>query len=219
MSNLKKYLPAAQIGFILAASVLVFSFVSASREGEARRRCAPLCALKPVYAGADKLAPPFTLKDMQGRDVSLSDYRGRVVVLNFWTKTCAACLDEMPSLAELTKVLSSRGDVAVLAVATDDGPAAVADTLKSVLRDPPPFTVLFDPSSSVVGDKYGTNKSPETWIIDQNGIVRARFDGARDWTSATVVELIEQIHAGGYCAVEIHDTQVTGEAASACEGA
>ena len=119
---------------------------------------------------------------MKGRDVKMSDYRGKVVVLNFWTRTCGPCLKEMPSIAELAKMLEPMKDVVVLAVSIDDGPDDVKDTLTGVLREPPPFSILFDPDGrNVVYGKFGTRLFPETWIIDKRGVVRARFDGGRDW--------------------------------------
>src|SRR5262249_40151296 len=110
----------AHLAFVAGAAVLVYSFVNVAREGGARQPCRPMCIVHPDYAGADRRAPDFTLKGMKGETVSLSSYRGKVVILNFWTKTCGPCLEEMPELSELTKILKSRDDVAVLAVSTDE---------------------------------------------------------------------------------------------------
>jgi len=205
--------------FVAAAAVLVYSFVNVAREGESRRQCSATCILHPDYAGADKKAPDFKLKGMAGEDVSLSSYRGKVVVLNFWTKTCGPCLKEMPEIADLTRILASRSDVVVLAVSTDDGPAAVKDTLKGILNeDKPPFTVLFDPEADVVMGKYGTHLFPETWIIDQRGVIRARFDGERHWSDAAVVEYVDGLRAGGFCKIEVKEGEPVGsEGKRICE--
>ncbi|WP_394844432.1 TlpA family protein disulfide reductase [Pendulispora brunnea] len=209
---------AAYVGFVLAAGVLVYSFVSVAREGETRRRCAPMCLLHPEYAATNRRAPDFSLKDMKGETVSLSQFRGKTVVLNFWTKTCGPCLEELPSIADLTKILRERSnDVVVLTVSVDQGPADVEDTLKAVLHDPPPFPILFDPDNEIVAGKYGTNLFPETWVIDPRGIIRARFDGKRNWSSSAVVELVDQLRAGGYCPMEVHDGRPNGEGAKVCE--
>ena len=209
----------AHLLFVAAAAVAVYSFVNVAREGETRRQCGATCLLHPDYAGADRKAPDFKLKGMRGETVSLSSYRGKVVVLNFWTKTCGPCLEEMPEIADLTRILSTRSDVAVLAVSTDEGPDAVRDTLKSVLReDNPPFPVLFDPEADVVMGKYGTHLFPETWIIDKRGVIRARFDGARKWSDAAVVEMVEQIRNDGFCKVEVKEGQPLGaESKRLCE--
>jgi len=207
----------AYVGFVVAAGVLVYSFVSVAREGETRRRCAPTCLLRPEYAAANRTAPDFALKDMKGENVSLSSYRGKVVVLNFWTKTCGPCLEELPSLAELARILRDRSDVVVLTVSVDQGPADVQDTLRAVLREPPPFPVLFDPESDIVAGKYGTHLFPETWIVDPRGVIRARFDGKRNWSSSAVVELVDQLRAGGYCPMEVHDGRQNGDGAKVCD--
>ena len=207
----------AYVGFVLAAGVLVYSFVSVAREGETRRRCAPMCLLHPEYAATNRRAPDFALKDMSGQSVSLSSFRGKVVVLNFWTKTCGPCLEELPSLADLARILRERSDVVVLTVSVDQGPEDVQDTLRAVLREPPPFPVLFDSENEIVAGKYGTHLFPETWVIDPRGIIRARFDGKQNWSSSAVVELVDQLRAGGYCPMEIRDGHPNGEGAKVCE--
>jgi peroxiredoxin len=207
----------ANLAFIAAAATIVYSFVKVVQEGELRRRCSPSCLLHPDYAGADRRVPTFTLKDMKGESVALESYRGKVIVLNFWTKTCGPCLEEMPGIADLTRILASRKDVALLTVSTDDGPDDVRDTLKSILREDPPFPVLFDPESSVVKGRFGTSLFPETWLIDKRGVIRARFDGAREWSNATVVELVDQLRQGGYCPMEVKEGQVQGDGARICE--
>jgi peroxiredoxin len=211
------YAPVAHLAFVAVAAVGVYSFVSVSKEGETRRRCAPTCLLRPSYAGYEKKAPSFTLKDIKGNDVSLESYRGRVVVLNFWTKTCGPCMEEMPDIAELTRILAPRRDVAVLTVSTDETAEDAASTIKAVLREEAPFPVLMDPESQVVTGKFGTSLYPETWIIDKSGVIRARFDGAREWSSSAVVQLVDQIRGGGYCPATAENGRFVGEGARICD--
>jgi peroxiredoxin len=206
-----------QIAFVLVASLLVYCFVGVTKEGETRRVCSAPCLLHPDYMGAERRAPNFALKDLRGNTVRLDELRGKVVVLNFWSKTCGPCLEEMPELAELTKIVRDRPDVAVVAVSVDEGPEDVRPTLKTVLREDPPFAVLFDPDSKVVGDKYGTHLYPETWFIDKGGVIRARFDGAREWNSALVVNYIDALRQGDYCAVKIDGASLGGRAAKICD--
>jgi thiol-disulfide isomerase/thioredoxin len=204
MASLRTTLGSAlQLAFVAGAAILVYSFVATARESETRRKCSAICLLQPSYAGAERTLPRFELKDLQGHTRQSSDWAGKVVVLNLWTKTCGPCLEEMPAFAQLAKVLKSRKDVVVAAVSTDDEPREVADTLKSILREPPVFETLIDPDAKVVTGKFGTDLFPETWIIDREGIVRARFDGARDWSDAAVVEVVDEIRAGTYCPLSI----------------
>src|SRR5580704_4782339 len=162
---------AAQLTFVVVAALFAYGFVSVSKEGETRRVCSAACFLHPDYMAADRRAPPFVLKDLHGSTVSLESLRGKVVVLNFWTKTCGPCLEEMPEIAELAKILRDRPDVAVVTVSVDDGPDDVKPTLQTVLRGEPPFAVLFDPDSTTVRGKFGTRLFPETWFIDKDGII------------------------------------------------
>ena len=206
-----------QLVFVILAAALVYYFVLVTREGEMRRECSAACMLHPNYLGATRRAPAFTLKDKNDHDVKLSDFEGKVVVMNFWTKTCGPCLEEMPEIAELTKIVADRKDVVVLAVSIDDNWADVAPTLKSILNGDPPFAVLFDPDSKIVGGKYGTKLFPETWILDKHGIIRARFDGAKAWSNSGFVSLIDDLRVGTYCPVEIDGESVKDKAAHLCE--
>jgi peroxiredoxin len=206
-----------QFAFVLAAAVGVYAFVSVAKEGETRRRCSATCLLRPTYAGFEKTAPKFTLKDTRGHDVSLESYRGQVVVLNFWTKTCGPCMEEMPELADLARILKPMGDAVLVTVSMDETAKDASDALKSVLREEVPFPVLMDPEGTAVNGKYGTSLFPETWIIDKNGVIRARFDGAREWSNAAVVQLVEQIRTGGYCEVQARDGKFVGKDAPICD--
>ncbi len=207
----------AQIAFIILAGLSVYTFVSMAKDAEARRACVPLCAMRPNYAGTNRTAPDFELSTLDGKKVRLSAYRGKTVVLNFWTTTCKPCLEEMPSLADLAKVLKNRTDVVVLTVSTDSERANVETALSSILREKPPFSVMLDPESDIVGAKYGTHLFPETWIVDPKGVIRARFDGARDWSNAMILDLIETFQKAGACGVEFQGGVPTGPGAEICE--
>jgi len=182
-----------QLAFIVAAAVVVFGFVSAAKTDQARASCTSLCGLRPAYAGHDRRAPDFELPDLDGKRVKLSSFRGKTVFLNFWTETCGPCKDEMPSVAMLARIAKTRQDMVVLTVTIDEDRQKVRDLLGVLLNGDIPFPVLFDSESQIVGGKFGTKLFPETWIIDANGIIRARFDGARDWSEPLAVELGEMV--------------------------
>jgi peroxiredoxin len=212
--------PAAllQMAFIVVAATAVYSFVAMAKDSETRRACVPVCAMRPAYAGRNRMAPDFTLPDADGKQVQLSHYRGKTVVLNFWTTTCQPCLEEMPSLADLAKVLAKRDDVVVLTISTDLTKDIALSALQTLLREPkPPFQVLFDPESNVVHDKFGTELFPETWVIDPKGVIRARFDGARDWSNALVLDLIESFERPVTCGLEFQSGKPVGAEAAICE--
>jgi len=142
----------------------------------------------PHYLGKDRLAPDFTLQTADGGTWRMEDQRGKVVIMNFWSITCPPCIEEMPSLELLAHMAEEWEDVEVVAISTDEGPEAVAE----VVPEDPRLTHLFDPDKRVVQGMFGTELYPETWIIDPRGVVRFRYDGARDWSSPIILDLIEQ---------------------------
>lgn len=193
---------AAGIAVVLVGAPLVFMFASASADGEIRRREAPLRAILGTeafeafqrgeapaqhYLGRDRRVPDFTLQDREGRPFRMSEHRGRVVVLNFWTITCQPCVEEMPTLEELARIVADRDDVELVTISTD----RTWDEAATVVRPGSPLRVLLDPDKSVVRDLFGTRLYPETWVIDPRGVIRLRVDGPRDWSSAVALDLFE----------------------------
>jgi peroxiredoxin len=196
----KEWVPAA-IAVALGAPTAFF-FAAAVSDAETRRFEAPLRALigdeafesakrgeatDIHYLGDSLLAPDFTLRDRHGRPWRLRDRRGKLVVLNFWSMTCPPCIEELPSLEHLARLMNARSDIEVVSVSTDQG----WDQVARVLPPDPWLTVLFDSDKRVVRDKYGTWLYPETWFIDARGVVRFRVDGARDWTDPAALAAIE----------------------------
>ena len=126
-----------------------------------------------------KVAPEFALVDLDDKPVRLSDYRGKVVFLNFWATWCKPCREEMPSMEVLHKNFAKDGLV-VLAVSID----RVTTT-----KDIPPFVKSMNLSFPVLIDSWGRTDMPykrmgvpETFIIDQEGVIREIVIGPRDWT-------------------------------------
>jgi thiol-disulfide isomerase/thioredoxin len=206
----------AQIAVVALAAFFVFTFVRTAMDGETRRVCAPACALAPNYAAQNRLAPDFELERLSGGKGRLSDYRGKVVIMNFWTKTCRPCLEELPSLAELGKVLKKDPNVRLITISTDETRDDVRQTLKSVLGAEPSFEVFIDPDAQVVADKYGTKLYPETWFIDAEGVIRARVDGERDWSTGAVHDFASSLQDKLSCGITFSKGRPTGELAGLC---
>ncbi len=143
---------------------------------------------EPLMVG--KVAPDFELPDLTEQDVRLSDYRGKVVFLNFWATWCKPCKEEMPSMEVLYRQFKDDGLV-VLAVSID------RVTTKD---DIPPFVKSMDLSFPVLIDSWGqTDKRyklmgvPETYIIDQEGVLREKIIGPRDWTRLDNLQVVTQL--------------------------
>jgi peroxiredoxin len=205
----------AQLLFIALAAFVVHSFVSAAQDGEARAACTPLCAIRPAYANRNRTAPDLDLPDLDGKRVRLSSFKGKVVVLNFWTKTCRPCLEEMPALGDLHELLKNEGAV-LLTVSTDESADDARATLRAVLGKDPPFPVLIDPDASWVSGRFGTRLYPETWFIDPKGVIRARIDGARDWTNPMVLDVVRMISRPSGCELTFDRGKPRGDRRGIC---
>jgi peroxiredoxin len=132
-------------------------------------------------------APDFTVRDAE-RTVTLSQFKGQVLVLNFWATWCLPCVEEMPSLVRMQQRMQSKA-VTVLAVSIDVDESNYRRFLKDhnvnllTVRDPDQKT----------NSLYGTSKFPETYIIDRNGVVRRKFIGAVDWTAPEVIDFLGKL--------------------------
>jgi peroxiredoxin len=214
-----KILPTAQLGFAVAAAVGVFSFVRTAQDGELRRKCLPLCQIAPRYAGATRRAPDFKLQRLGGGTARLSDWRGRIVILNFWSVTCVECKKELPSLAQIAQTLKARGDAEVITVTPDESAQEVGNMLAATVGNRPPFEVLLDPGSQVITEQFGTKLYPETWFLDREGVVRARIDGARDYTQPIYLEFVKSLLESGACDIEFERGQARGDQTWLCDEA
>lgn len=181
---------------------LTYAVAAAYADGEVRRRETPLRALlgphdyqalvageelPQHYMGDDRTVPDFTLPTADGTAWRMSDRRGKVVVMNFWTATCQPCVEEMPSLITLSRMIEGRDDIELVTVSADRD----WDTAQTVVPSSAPLTVLLDDDRSVIGGRFGTRLFPETWIIDPEGVIRLRVDGARNWADPVVLDVIE----------------------------
>jgi predicted transcriptional regulator YdeE/peroxiredoxin len=125
-------------------------------------------------------APDFSVEN-----VRLSQFRGQVVVLNFWATWCLPCVQEIPSLVEMQRRMKAKG-VTVIAISVDVDENAYRQFIKNhnvnilTMRDP----------SGKTNAAYGTFKFPESYIIDRKGIIQHKFLGAVDWTDQQVIDLL-----------------------------
>jgi peroxiredoxin len=180
---------------------LIFVFTGAVIDARARAREAPFRAILgnarfeqlmqgqggvPHYLGASLLAPDFTLPTQDGGEWTLSEHRGKVIVMNFWTVTCRPCIQEMPTLELLAEMTEDWDDVEVVAISTDRS----WDEVETIIPAGSRITSMLDSDRKVVSGMFGTRLFPETWIIDPDGVVRFRFDGALDWSDPLALDLI-----------------------------
>ncbi|NOY66725.1 MAG: TlpA family protein disulfide reductase [Gammaproteobacteria bacterium] len=112
-------------------------------------------------------AADFTLKSLSGKNIKLSEYRGDVVMVNFWASWCGPCRQEMPALEQLYKKYKDLGFV-ILGVNLDEDSSKAAALLKKI---PVSFPILYD-STNKVAKLYDVKAMPTTYLIDRNGKLR-----------------------------------------------
>jgi len=158
-----------------AAFVLAFFTLPHYRQGES--------------SIAGKTAEDIPL-EINGKAEHLSDFRGKVVVLNFWATWCPPCVEETPALIELNKRIANRNGV-VLGVSVDEDPAAYQ---KFLVDHGINFPTSRDASKKYAQD-YGTVMYPETYIIDRHGKIARKVIGPQDWNSAEMVAYFDALLA------------------------
>jgi thiol-disulfide isomerase/thioredoxin len=164
-------LPARLLGLMLAAG-------AAAADGY----------LEPYQPATTAPPPAFVLPDLQGTPHGLGEYRGKVVMVNFWASWCLPCVEEMPSMQRLADALGPDR-FQILAVNVGESPPRVRQFLKSVSVD---FTVLVDRKSETFED-WSVRVLPTSFLLDPEGHVRHRALGPIDWDTKEMRELIREM--------------------------
>lgn len=176
------------LSLLLAAQFLALLKPAAAREIRAACNGLRPAATNPALGQLPTAAEEFVAQAPSGEQVSLADYRGEVVMLNFWASWCEVCKAEKPSLEELAEDLGREG-LRVISIASDHDWDAVQEALGGALPGGTPLEVLLDPPEG--GDNlgriaraYGVGAVPESFLIDREGRVRQYFINKRTWSSS-----------------------------------
>jgi peroxiredoxin len=133
-------------------------------------------------------APDFTLPSVDGRQISLRQYRGKVVFLNFWATWCIPCREEMPAMEHLYQAYRDQ-DLVVLAIALKESAEQVRAFFEKHRLS---FPSLLD-SQGAVFRAYSVTGMPTTYLIGRDGTLLSRGVGGRDWTRAEAHALIRHL--------------------------
>ncbi len=136
------------------------------------------------------MAPDFSLKDLNGNVVKLSDYKGKIVILNFWAVWCKYCKQEMPDLNELNKELEKDNEAVILAVDSQESPDTVKNYLASNKIN---LKVLLDQDGSIT-QMYGISGFPTTFIINKDGTLYTYIPQATN--KETLTDILNKIKKG-----------------------
>ena len=138
---------------------------------------------------AGRKAEQFTVM-VNGKTARLSDFHGKVVVLNFWASYCGSCVEEIPDLDRLQQRIAGRGGV-VLGVSVDESCANYEDFLR---KHPVAFqTTCQEPATKRLAEDYGSFMIPETYVIDREGKIARKIIGPQQWDSAEMVEYFDGV--------------------------
>ena len=129
-------------------------------------------------AQTGKIAPDFTVSD-GASTVHLANYRGQVVLLNFWATWCEPCLVELPSLLQLHH---DEPNLVILAVSIDEDSDAYT---RFIARRHMDLITVRDPAQSAA-KLFHTDMWPETYVIDRNGVIRSKYIGPQDWSDPEI---------------------------------
>lgn len=141
--------------------------------------------LKPWKGGP---TPPLALKDVAGKTHKLEDYRGKVVMVQFWATWCPPCLKEMPSMQRLEQKMAGK-PFAILAVNMGESDKAVRDFLAKMKIG---FTILMDGEGEAVG-AWKVFVAPSTFLVDAQGAIRYTLQGGAEWDEDEYMKKITEM--------------------------
>lgn len=143
------------------------------------------------YPEVSFISPDFELPSLSGGKYKLSDYRGKVVFINFWATWCATCKVEMPSMQKVYDRFKDQG-LEMLTISVDKDLSLIQPFMDEYQLT---FPVLLDPESSVAKQDYKTTGVPETFIVNKHGIIVHKAIGPRDWATDDAMAAFAQLVA------------------------
>ncbi|RJQ46092.1 MAG: TlpA family protein disulfide reductase [Nitrospiraceae bacterium] len=168
---------------LLIASAFVCIFFAAATESHAQNYIP-----WPVDKVVGESAPDFTLKDMSGKDVTLSSFKGKPVLLNFWATWCPYCRQERSHLKTLYEEYKGK-DLVIISVSIDRSTRTIKNFME---QNPAPYIVLTD-TEGAAAVPYNVMSLPTTYLIDRNGKISRKFMGMVKWSEKNAKDVVDNL--------------------------
>jgi peroxiredoxin len=178
----------ALVVFVLVGGLLVFNFARALAPAAKAQLGAACRPLTPTEKSGP--IPALELEDLDGNPVSLDDFRGKFLVVNFWATWCEPCTREWPDLDVLGSRLSERDDVVVIAISVDQDAELIAPYLERMGLSETPVQILRAKATDA-HQLFGSDKIPDTYFVSPTGEFEAVFINVREWGKAKAVRCVE----------------------------
>jgi len=169
---------------LIAGLLIVFMFASCTAAKPPSIDTLKELGMQPIPG--DREVPNISFRELDGTPVSLEDYRGSVVLLNFWASWCPPCRAEMPSMGRLAEELKG-GDFIMIPINVQEPPALVRAFIEEYEVD---FPVYLDEQAEAAR-AMGVNGLPTTVLIDRNGYAVALAVGALEWDDEAVIDMFK----------------------------
>lgn len=141
--------------------------------------------LEPLIGGS---TPDFSLEDLKGESISLSSFRGKPVILNFWATWCPYCRKERDHLKKLYEDYSDK-KLVIVSVSIDRS----LETLRKFMKKKPaPFIILYD-GEGKVASQFQVAGLPTSFLINRDGVIERKFTGYREWSSDSSRKIIDRL--------------------------
>lgn len=170
---------------VLYILLLAVALLPACSREKSPAKPAAVSAAKAIEGSA---APDFTVKDLDGKDATLSSLKGSVVLVNFWATWCPPCKEEIPSMIRLNQAMAGKA-FRMLAISIDEGGKEAVGNFFKGSRELP---VYLD-TDAKTSQLYGTTGVPETFIVDKQGIIQKKIVGGMDWGSPEVIAYMDEL--------------------------
>jgi thiol-disulfide isomerase/thioredoxin len=172
--------------FIFACAMTVGAFGQNRKTPDAIIKAFEGTGIQVVSEGIDPI--DFTLPLLNGTKITLSQYKGKVVFLNFWATWCGPCRSEMPSMETVYQRLKNKG-FEILAVNIGESRGKVSEFMQEYKLN---FPAVLD-EKSITGSQYNVRAIPTTYIIDRRGLIIARIVGSINWNTPKVIAALEAV--------------------------